>query len=174
MTSLPGFRDAFFAPVHDEFNRLFDQFFGPDSLHAVRSKGRSGYPKLDVIETDREYVVEVEVPGVDPDQLAVEIVPFEDDQEFVTTSGHKMTLSGRKVLRLSGKKDYNYQYPEGTTWHMKEMRRSKFTREVVLPEYLSDAEPDATYEKGVLKLVFEKPVSLKKPEPKTIPITKKA
>ena len=163
MTSLPMFRDAFFVPVQDEFNRLFDQFFGPDSLHSVRSRGRSGYPKLDVIETMDEYVVEVEVPGVDPDQLQVEIVPWEG-----------AVGDGRKVLKLSGKKDYDYQYPEGTTWHVKEMRRSQFTRELLLPEYVeSDEGPDATYEKGVLKLVFKKPEEPVTPPARAIPITKK-
>ncbi|GAG18624.1 unnamed protein product, partial [marine sediment metagenome] len=164
MTSLPMFRDAFFAPVREEFDRLFDQFFGPDSLHSVRSRGRSGYPKLDVIETDKEYVVEVEVPGVDPDQLQVEIVPWDGELGL-----------DRKVLKLRGKKDYDFQYPEGTTWHMKEMRRAQFTRELLLPEYVdSDSGPDATYEKGILKLVFEKPEESEKAEPRTIPITKRS
>jgi len=164
MRSLPTFRDAFLAPVTEEFDRLFDQFFGPDSLHSVRSRGRSGYPKLDVIETDKEYVVEVEVPGVDPDQLSVEIVPWDG------AAGQD-----RKVLKLRGKKDYDFQYPEGTTWHMKEMRRSHFTRELLLPEYVESEEgPDATYEKGILKLVFKKPEEPTKPEARVIPITKKS
>ena len=162
MRSLLQLRDEAFFPVHEEFNKLFDRFFGSDSLHSVRSRGRSGYPKLDVIETDKEYVVEAEVPGVDPDYLTVEIMPVEAE-------GYE----GRKILRLSGKKDYDYQYPEGTTWHVKEVRRSKFTRELLLPEYI-EADPEATYERGILKLTWSKPEEAKKPEPKQIPITKKA
>ena len=172
MRSLLQLRDEAFFPVHEEFNKLFDRFFGSDSLHSVRSRVRSGYPKLDVIETDKEYVVEVEVPGVDPDYLTVEIVPFEDDQEQITRSGHKLVMKGRKILRLSGKKDYDYQYPEGTTWHIKEVRRSRFTRELLLPEYIED-DPEAMYERGILKLTWKKPEEAKKPEPKQIPITKR-
>jgi HSP20 family protein len=165
MTSLSPYRDAFFAPVQDEFNRLFDRFFGPNSLHSVRSRGRSGYPKLDVIETDKEYVVEVEVPGINPDNLKVEIVPLVEE-------GFPKAPD-RKVLRLSGKKDYEYQYPEGTTWHMKELRRSQFVRELMLPEHLDD-DPEAMYERGVLRLTWPKTKVEAKPKAKQIPITKKA
>jgi HSP20 family protein len=171
MKSLSKFRGDFFAPVEDEFNRLFDRFFGPDSLHSVRSRGRSGYPKLDVLETDKEYVVEAEVPGVDPDYLTVEIVPYEatDSKAF----GVIDPLAGRKVLKLSGKKDFNYQYPEGTAWHVKEVRRSQFTRELMLPDYI-ETDPKAVYERGILKLVWSKPEIVKRSDPKQIPITKKA
>jgi HSP20 family protein len=170
MTSLSPYRDALFAPVQDEFNRLFDRFFGPDSLHSVRSRGRSGYPKLDVIETDKEYVVEVEVPGINPDDLKVEIVPYE---EWSQELRYATNAPDRKVLRLSGKKDYDYQYPEGTTWHRKEVRRSQFTRELLLPEFAED-DPEAAYERGILKLVWTKPEEEAKPQAKQIPITKKA
>jgi len=163
MTSLSPYRDALFAPVQDEFNRLFDRFFGPDSLHSVRSRGRSGYPKLDVIETDKEYVVEVEVPGINPDDLQVEIAPYEDGAKRLD----------RKVLRLSGKKDYDYQYPDGTTWHMKEVRRSQFVRELLLPAHI-DNDPEAAYERGILRLKWTKPEEEAKPQAKQIPITKKA
>jgi len=167
MRSLLNRRETFFAPIEDHFNRLFDQFFGPESLQAVRSRGRSGYPKLDVVETDKEYVIEFAVPGVDPDALKVEILPEESDGKMFGID------SGRKVLKLSGKMDYEYQYPEGTTFHYKELRRSQFSREVILPEYVTD-DPTATYESGILKLVWSKPEEAKKPEPKQIPITKKA
>lgn len=167
MKSLLNRRDAFFVPIEDHFNRLFDQFFGPESLHAVRSRGRSGYPKLDVMETDKEYVIEFAVPGVNPDDLKVEILPLESEGNTFGVD------SGRKVLKLSGKMDYEYQYPEGTTFHYKELRRSQFSREVILPEYVID-DPTATYESGILKLVWPMPEEVKKPEPKQIPITKKA
>lgn len=166
--SLSPYRDAFFAPIEDEFNRVFDRFFGPDSLHAVRSRGRSGYPKLDVIETDEEYVVEVEVPGINPDDLKVEIAPLERDGLDDTK------VANKKVLRLSGKKDYGYQYPEGTTWHLKEVRRSHFVRELLLPNYLVD-EPEAMYERGILRLTWKKPKDQQGGDkPKLIPIAKKA
>lgn len=177
MRSLLTLRDRAFEPVQDEFNRLFDRlssdFFGPNSLHSVRSRGHSGYPKLDVIETDEEYVIEAEVPGVNPDYLTVEMIPFEEDQSLSTSSGLKMEFQGRKALRLSGKKDYDYQYPEGTSWHVKELRRSQFTRELVLPDYIQD-EPEASYERGILRMKWSKPKAVKAPEPKKIAITKKS
>ena len=106
-------RENAFSHVADEFNRVYDQFFGPDSLHAVRSKVRSGYPKLDVFETDENYKVEVAVPGVNPDDLKVEILPFEtDDAQY----------ENRNVLRLSGKMDYKFQTPDKATFHYKELQ----------------------------------------------------
>jgi HSP20 family protein len=161
MNSLIPSREAFFAPINEEFNRLFDRLFSTDSLQSVRSKIRSGYPKMDLIETTTEFVVEVELPGVNEEDLTCEILPPND------------ATAGRKVLRLNGKKDYNYQYPEGTSWHVKELRRSQFTREVVLPENVEDS-PEATYDRGILRLVFNKKEADKKLEAKLIPIVKKA
>ena len=158
MNSLMPFRNASLDCINEEFNRIFDKFFSTDSLHATRSKYRSGYPKLDVIETDREYVVEAEVPGVDSNELLIEIVPLEDQAQ-------------QRILRLSGKKDEDFQYPDCTMYHIKELRRSQFVREILLPEYIQD-DPKATYEKGILKLTFQKPEPAPKPMPKQIPIAK--
>ena len=168
MNSLTPFRSAMFMPFEEEFNRLVDRMFSHDGLQAVRSKYRSGYPKLDVIETDKEYVVEVEVPGVDPNDLRVDIVPL--NEETKTAFGIDPPL--RRVLRLSGKKDYEYQYPEDTTFHIKEMRRSQFSREVLLPDYIKE-DPVAIYEKGILRLKFSKPEIVQGPVPKQIPIAHK-
>ncbi len=156
-------RENAFSHVADEFNRMYDQFFGPDSLHTVRSKVRSGYPKLDVFETDEHYKVEVAVPGVNPDDLKVEILPFEtDDAQY----------ENRKVLRLSGKMDYKFQTPDKAMFHYKELRRSRFVRELLLSQWVVD-DPEAVHEHGVLTLTWSKPDEVKKAEPKTIPITKK-
>ena len=166
MNSLMPFRNASLDCINEEFNRIFDKFFSTDSLHAARSKYRSGYPKLDVIETDREYVVEAEVPGVDVNELLVEVVPLDDSQ---STFG--ISPPPQRILRLSGKKDEDFQYPDCTVFHVKELRRSQFVREILLPEYVQD-DPKATYEKGILKLTFRKPEPAVRLVPKQIPITK--
>jgi len=160
MTLIP--RDHLMAPIVEEFNKFYDQLFNPNSLQSIRSRARSGYPKLDVFETDEELRIEVAVPGVNPDDLKVELIPLEDKGNL-----------GRRVLRLSGKMDYQFQTPEGAQFHYKELKRSHFTREQLLPEWASD-DPEAVHEHGILTLRWSKPKELQKAQPKEISITKKA
>lgn len=173
MRSLSNYRDVFEAPFQEEFNRLFNSMFSSDSLQSIRSRGRSGYPKLDVLETDKEYVVEAAVPGINSDDLRVEMVPFGEDKVASSLHGSKTSASNRMILRLSGKMDYEYQYPENTTFHYKELRRSNFKREILLPDYI-EGDPEATYNDGILRLVWKKKELTLASESKLIPIAKKS
>ena len=162
MNSLTPTRDLFLIPIQEEVNKLFDRLFSNDGLQSIKSKMRSGYPKMDLLESPTQFIVECELPGVEEADLKLEILPPNE------ISG------GRKILRLNGKKDASHQYAESTVWHIKELRRSQFTRELVLPDGIED-NPVATYDKGILKLVFQKK---KKNEPESnirlIPIVKLA
>ncbi len=165
MTLLNLNREDAFHPIRERFDKLFDQMFGPDSLHAVRSNSRSGYPKLDIVETHDQYRIEVAVPGVNPDDLKVEVVPV------VETQGNFGIDTQYRVLRISGKMDYQFQTPEDAKFQYRELRRGQFTREVLLPEWMAE-DPVATHEHGILKLEWSKPEKAKIPEPKQIPIRK--
>jgi len=69
--------------LHREMNRLFDDVFrGFDDSRLFA--GRSGWPSMDVEETDKEYRVTAELPGLE-----------ERDVE-VAASGRPAHRSGRK------------------------------------------------------------------------------
>lgn len=157
MNTLLTSRDDIFRPIEERFNRLFDTFFGSESQNAVRSLSKSGYPKVDVLTKDGQFRVEAALPGVRLDQLRVEILPWSDQ-----------SLSQRKVLKISGKMDYEYQYPENTAYQIKELSRSRFERTILLPSNL-EGDPMALLENGILRLTWPATVEPKS-EAKLIPI----
>jgi HSP20 family molecular chaperone IbpA len=129
-TSVP--RSDLFWPFEQHFNELFDTFFDPDSRGSLLAK--SGYPKMDIVAGDGRWKILVAVPGVKPEHIKVELL---EDR-----------------VRISGKMEEEYRSPEdsGTVYHIKELRASSFSREVLIPDDLRKQEPRATVKDGMLEL----------------------
>jgi HSP20 family protein len=147
MTHLIPSREAGLFPLQKEFDKLFDELFGPKRLPSILNsiKTHSGYPRLDVLETDQRLRIEAAVPGVEPDDLRVEILPGDH---------------GDRVLRISGKMAHDYQYSKETEYHYRELTRAKFQRVITLPTE-AKGEPEAVIKNGMLTLTWE----LEKPQP---------
>jgi HSP20 family molecular chaperone IbpA len=149
-------REDVFFPLQQEFDKLFDELFGPKRLPAFLNsvKSRSGYPKLDILVTDGKFRVEAAVPGVDPDNLKIEIIP---------DGNHRM-------LRLVGRMSHDYQYANNTDYLFRELTRAKFQRVILLPDEVK-GDPEAVIKNGLLTLTWtlEKPLET---EVKLIPVKK--
>jgi HSP20 family protein len=113
----------------------WDKFFEEDWLLPVLSRVEFGKPAMDIKETDKEVIAEVEVPGFDPEKINVSI---EDG-----------------VLKISGSMDEKKEEKEKGYWR-KEIRRGSFERMVRLPVEVKENAVKATYEKGILKIVMPK------------------
>lgn len=155
-------RNTALSHIEDHFDKLFDSFFSSNSLNSLKSRSKLDYPKVDVLETDKEYVVEAAVPGVNPDDLKVEL-----SKELDPLSNKECLL-----LTITGKIDQKYQYPEQTSYYSKEIRRRQFTRQIMLRDGLSD-NPLAEHENGILRLSWKKEPPPPLNPPKLISITKK-
>jgi len=113
-----------------------DKFFGGDDwLLPVFPRLEFAKPAMDVKETDKEVIAEVEIPGFDPEKLDVSV---EDD-----------------VLRVSGSLDEKKEEKEKGYWR-KEIRKGSFERMVRLPVAVKEDAVEATYENGLLKIVMPK------------------
>ena len=90
--------------------RLHQQFFSLQSTAGLREP--SWEPPIDVLETDREFLILVALPGVDPDQV-----------EAVIENG-TLIISGHRVLpvELSNARIHRLELPQG-----------RFERRIVLP-----------------------------------------
>lgn len=156
MTTLLPRREDFFFPLQKEFDKLFDELFGPKRLPSLLNgvKSRSGYPKLDILVTDGKYRIEVAVPGVEPDDLKIEVLPD----------------GNQRVLRISGRMSHDYQYSNNIDYLFRELTRAKFQRVVRLPDE-ARGDPEAVIKNGMLTLTWtlEKPLEA---EVKLIPIKK--
>jgi len=113
-----------------------DRFFGDDDwLMPVFPRVELTKPAMDVKETDKEVIAEVEIPGFDPERVDVSV---EDG-----------------VLRVKGSMDEKKEEKEKGYWR-KEIRTGSFERMVRLPVAVKEDAIEATYEKGVLKIVMPK------------------
>jgi HSP20 family protein len=149
--NMPALREDFIFPFEQQFNSLFDHFFENSSmLDGV--KASSGYPKMDIISDDVSLTVKVALPGLEPEDVTAEIL-------------------SNNVLKLSGKKSDSH-VSENSTYLTKELRTSRFSRCVTLPDWVKD-DPAATMKNGILTLVWQKPPQVeKKSEQKLIEIKK--
>jgi HSP20 family protein len=113
-----------------------DKFFGDDDwLLPVFPRVELSKPAMDVRETEKDVVAEVEIPGFNPKNVEVSVKDG--------------------VLRVSGKMDEKKEEKEKGYWR-KEIRRGSFERIVRLPVAVKEDAVEATYEKGVLKIVMPK------------------
>jgi HSP20 family protein len=120
-----------------ELNAAHDRFFG--------SNQRSGSfrPAVDVYEAGDDVHIDVELPGVKPEEIKVNI------------EGDVLTISGERKRESVGKKD-GYQRVERTY--------GTFTRAFSLGQDVDPESVDAKFDNGVLKLSLHKKAASKRRE----------
>lgn len=110
---------------YDIFNTPFSGLFG---------RGDQSYawlPPVDIRQTDDEFVVDLEVPGFQPDEIEIE--------------------AQENVLTIQGLRDEESQSGEGTNIR-KERHYGRFVRRFNLPRGASTENIDASVKDGVLTL----------------------
>lgn len=110
---------------------LLSDFFAPED----RFLNGDGNVAVNVKETDKKYEVELAAPGFEKNDLNIDV-----DNGVLTISGEKKTES---------KKD------EGRYTH-REFGYSSFSRSFNLPANTTDADVQAKYEGGILRLTIAK------------------
>lgn len=108
-------------------------------------------PRVETAETEKQYEVTVELPGVDEKDVQVTL-----DDDVLTIRGEK------KAEREEKKKDY----------HVTERSYGAFQRAFTLPDDVAPDKIAANFDKGVLKIVLPRTAPLP-PKQKTIAIGKK-
>jgi HSP20 family protein len=131
--------------VKDDIDRVFDRFFqaplfGETYLPAfpfeqMATMGGEWTPMLDLTETDKDYVVRCEVPGIHKENLDI-------------------NLTGN-VLRITGHKEA-VQEGKGETYLYREREVGKFARTVKLPVLVEEGKIDAVYQDGILTIRLPK------------------
>ena len=87
-------------------------------------------PRVDVIDADKQYVLEVDLPGVDPQSVQVEL-----EQGLLQIKGERQASHGEEAA-------YTYR----------ERRAGKFERSFRVPEAVDAEAITAKFDKGVLEI----------------------
>lgn len=153
-------RSDFFHPFESYFDKIFDEFFSDSTKTGV--KARAGYPKMDVIQQNGKFTVEAAVPGLQAEDITVEILPKNDKCNYFPGESQTVLKISGKQLQEESRHDKNY--------HVKELRRSQFERYVSLPDSV-EGEPEATLKNGILTLSWNCAEEVM-PVKKTVPIKK--
>ena len=135
----PRYSDPF-GTLRSEMDRLFDSFMGglptfPSMFGSGGTRGFALTPNMDVKETDKEIVVETELPGLDEKDISV------------TVENGILTIQGEKKL------DYD---EENENYHVMERRYGSFQRSLRLPDTVDDTKINAHFDNGVLKVTLPK------------------
>ena len=129
-----------FESLQREVDRVFDEFtrgFPSFGLPVMRSAGMPELtPRMDVTETDKEYEVTAELPGLEEKDVQVNV------------ADGVLTIRGEKKAETE-EKDKNY--------HLVERSYGAFSRSLDLPEGVNADAIKASIANGVLKVSVPKP-----------------
>jgi HSP20 family protein len=124
-----------------QMTRMFDDFFGDLGRQGVTTTGNSGgrtttwSPRVEAYETDKEFVVNAELPGVPKEKVNIDI----RDNNMI----------------IGGEHAQSNEVNQGTV-HYTERRYGSFTRAIPLPSNVNANEAKAKYDNGILTVQVPK------------------
>ena len=120
------------------FRSLLSDFFEAEDLSFDRLWNKNSIPAVNVSEQDKNYEIELAVPGMHKDDFKVKI-----ENGVLTISAEKKEEKEKKEKNYT-RQEYSY---------------TSFSRSFTLPENAKEEDIKAHYEDGVLKLSVAKKVA---------------
>jgi HSP20 family protein len=119
--------------LQSEMNRLFDGFFGARNGNG---SARRWIPPMDLVETEGEFVLRADLPGMREDDVVIEV-----KENLLTIAGERKTEHERQ--------------DEG--YYRVERAFGTFSRSLSLPEGVDPERVAASFDAGVLEVRIPKP-----------------
>jgi HSP20 family protein len=117
------------------FGGLFEDLFAPMKT-VMPAMPKAWMPRVDVQETEKEYVLSMSLPGVRKEDVKLDV------------KGDLLTISGERKAEKEEK---------GKTWLRRESSYGSFLRSFILPEGLHPEDVKASHKDGVLTVTMRKP-----------------
>jgi len=127
--------------IQSEMNRLFNTYFDAPATGNGGAVARRWTPAMDLVETDADFVLRADLPGVAEKDVKIEL---ED---------RVLTISGERKAEHEQRKEGYYRV---------ERSSGTFSRTLTLPDGIDPSSINASYDKGVIEVRIPKP-ELKKP-----------
>lgn len=132
------------ARLETDFESVMERLFGGDKSHAPPWSGF--VPVANLVETEKQYEVAIELPGMQPADVCVEL------------RNGDLWIAGEKKEE---------QEEKGKTFHRIERSYGEFRRVIPLPGNVIEDKIEAAYKDGVLRVTLPKSEVIKA---KQIPI----
>lgn len=121
-----------YAPL--TFHSILDRF----ANETLSRNGGSQYsftPRVDIVETDKAYEIQIAVPGIKKEEFTIDV-----NDRFLTISGERKVWKDRKEANV----------------HVNEIQYGNFSRVFTLPETIDESQITAEYNNGILEVVIPK------------------
>jgi HSP20 family protein len=134
--------------VLSDFDRYFESFFG-DSVFAPAAKVFNRLPAADIRETEKSYVLDMELPG------------FSEKDIEVNVDGSNLSISSKlEDAHQDGAREADTRqdgaHQDGGTWLLRERHVNSFCRSFRLPENANPEEVSAEFKNGILRMEIKK------------------
>jgi HSP20 family protein len=137
-------------PAFEEFenrmNRFIERAFADSFGAPAASQATDWVPPMSIVETDKEFTISAELPGLDQKDVDVSV---EDGL---------LTIKGEKIQEREEKKEPD---EEQKKVYLYERSYGSFCRSFALPPTVDAARVDAVFKKGVLKVHLPKSAEAK-------------
>jgi HSP20 family protein len=125
-----------FTTLQNEMNRLFNTVFDAPAPGNGGSTMRRWMPAMDLVETEDNFVLRADLPGMKEDDVKIE---FEDGT---------LTVSGERKAEHESKNEGYYRV---------ERAFGSFSRSLTLPQGIDPEAVTASFNNGVLEVRIPKP-----------------
>lgn len=121
--------------LHEEIDRMFDEFLGRPLARRREMREEMRIPSVDLFETDGEIKLKAELPGVDKDKLEVEVT-----DEAIS-------------IRAQSRQEHE---EKGANYLRRERSWGSFQRVITLPAEVKAKDAKATCKDGLLEITVPK------------------
>ncbi|MDR2716666.1 MAG: Hsp20/alpha crystallin family protein [Treponema sp.] len=143
MKTITMYRPSAVQSTLNDFDRYVESFFG-DSVLSPASKVFSRMPAVDIRETEKAYLLDMELPGYNEKDIGIHV------------DGSSLSITAKQE-DAAEKKEEDKDSAEGRgTWLLRERRVNSVSRSFKLPQNANPEEVSAVFKNGVLSMEVKK------------------
>lgn len=134
--------DLYFDSIHQELNNfLRDTLLTHSFANPLNIKKNSIWrPAIEVKQNKENYIVKVQLPGINKDDIEIEI-----DNDFMTITAE-----------IQEEKEEKQEDEKNARFHTSEFRYGKYQRTISFDQPVKGELAEAKYKNGVLKIIVPK------------------
>jgi HSP20 family protein len=136
----------------NDFDRYVESFFG-DSVLSPASKVLSRMPAVDIRETEKAYVMDMELPGYNEKDIEIHV---EGSKLSIVAKRENAVEKKEQNASTEGQDSAEKPAEDQGMWLLRERRISSVSRSFKLPQNADPENVSAVFKNGILTLEVQK------------------